>query len=805
MDIEKIISKLSLEEKASLCSGKGFWNTKTIERLGIAPIMVSDGPHGLRKQEAGEDNLGLGDSIKAVCFPTASCIASSFDREMIFDYGKSLGQQCQGENVNVILGPAVNIKRSPLCGRNFEYFSEDPYLTGEIAANYINGVQSQGVGTSIKHFAANNQEKRRMSVSSEVDERAFREIYLYSFEKAVKESQPWTVMCSYNKINGTYASENNRLLNQILRDEWGFDGLVVSDWGAVSDRVKGIESGLDLEMPSSGNYNTDKIVKAVKNGKLSEEKLNTAVRNVLNLVDKALENNKERQIFDRNHHLKKAIEYAEKSMVLLKNNGVLPLKKDKKIAFIGAFAKTPRYQGSGSSRINSFRTISALDAVKGIDNISYAQGYNTKEDKVDLKLENEALLCAKNADVAVIFAGLTDSFESEGFDRTTLEMPKCQNELIEKICKVQKNVVVVLHNGSPVSMPWLDNVSAVLECYLGGDGVGKAQTNILFGNTCPSGKIAETFPINLEDVSSSSNFPGNEKTVEYRESIYVGYRYFDKAKKNVLFPFGFGLSYTQFDYSDLKLSSKTQRRGKEIKVSFKIKNIGNYDGAEIAQIYVAPKNNKTFKAVKELKGFEKVYLKSGEEKEVTVTLDDRAFSHYDTNQNDWLMESGNYEILVASSSEDIRLSEKITVKGDDFEVIEVPQCYVDGDVSDVSREDFEKLLGRALPISEKPEGEKITIYDTLEDAKNTKWGRRIRSLILKVTSMMSNTSLGDGSMLACTVFETPITRYITMTEGKFTEEMAKSLANILNGDKTAKNVGIILKNIPAMVYKLLKK
>ena len=803
MNIDKIISEMTLEEKAALCSGKNFWEGAEVERLGLKSVFYSDGPHGLRKQNASGDNLGLSKSIKATCFPTASCIASSFDRKLLRQYGKSLGEQCVAENVDVILGPGVNIKRSPLCGRNFEYFSEDPYLTGEIASNFIKGVQSQKIGVSMKHFAVNNQEKRRMTISSEVDERAFREIYLSAFEKAVKEQQPYTIMCSYNKINGTLSSENELLLNKILRDEWGFDGVVVSDWGATNDRVQGIKAGLDVEMPGSGCVNTSKIIAAVKDGTLDENDLDKVVRRIVALIEKVKAPKNDNVVYDRNEHLKRAIKFAKESIVLLKNDSVLPLNKDKKIAVIGEFASKPRYQGSGSSRINSYKTISFLESLHDNDNYTYSQGYNTKRDVVDEALEAEAIYNAKNSDVAVVFAGLTDSFESEGFDRTSLEMPSCQNRLIEKICEVQENVVVVLHNGSPITMPWLDKVSAVVECYLAGDGVGIAQKHILFGKTNPSGKLAETFPKSLDDVSCKNNFPGNRNTVEYRESIYVGYRYYDKNDVDVLFPFGFGLSYTEFEYSSIKLNKKTKQNGQSITLSFKIKNIGNYDGAEVAQIYVRPTESKVFKAEKELKGFEKVFLKKGEEKEVQIVLSDRDFSHYDVASSDWKIESGKYNILVGSSSRDIRLEKMIEVKGDEIEALDVPECYMTGKVQDTSKENFEKLLGRQLP-DPNPEFDKITINDTIECASNSKWGKRVIKLINAITSTMTSTSMGDGSMLSNVIFETPISKFVTMTSGNFTEDSANKLVNILNDDDVSKNFLGILKGLPKMLIDFIR-
>lgn len=658
-DVKAIVKQMTLEEKAGMCSGKDFWHLKSVERLGIPEVMVSDGPHGLRKQDKEADHLGANESIKAVCFPTACATACSFDRELLETLGETLGDECQAENLSVILGPAVNIKRSPLCGRNFEYFSEDPYLASQMAAAHIKGVQSKNVGTSIKHFAANNQEHRRMSCSSEIDERTFREIYLAAFEAAVKESRPDTVMCSYNKINGTFASENHRLLTEILRDEWGFEGYVMSDWGAVNDRVKGLEAGLDLEMPASGGHTDAEIVEAVKTGVLDEAVLDTAVERILNIIFK-FSDNRQPGKFDKEADHNLAARIARESMVLLKNDGILPLKGEgQKIAFIGKFAEKPRFQGGGSSHINSFKVTSALDAVKKYADVSYAQGYDVKEDKVDEAMFAEAVETAEHADIAVVFAGLPDAFESEGYDREHMRMPECQNRLIAEIVKVQPNTVVVLHNGSPVEMPWADDVRGILESYLCGQAVGEAQADILFGRANPCGKLAETVPYKLSDNPSYLNFPGDGKTVEYREGVFVGYRYYDTKEMAVRYPFGYGLSYTTFEYSDLKLSAKEIKDTDTLTVSLKVKNTGSMAGKEIVQLYVADKTNAASRPVKELKNFAKVELAPGEEKVVAMELDKRSFAWYNTEISDWYAATGTYEILVGSSSRDILLKDAV--------------------------------------------------------------------------------------------------------------------------------------------------
>ena len=661
-DVKKIISEMTLEEKAGMCSGKDFWHLKGAERLEIPAVMVSDGPHGLRKQAEEADHLGLNESIKAVCFPTACATACSFDRDLLEEMGERIGDECQAENLSVILGPAVNIKRSPLCGRNFEYFSEDPYLASQMAAAHIKGVQSKNVGTSIKHFAANNQEHRRMSCSSEIDERTLREIYLAAFETAIKEAKPDTVMCSYNRINGEFASENHWLLTEVLRDEWGFEGYVMSDWGAVNDRVKGLKAGLELEMPGSGG-NTDKeIVEAVKNGELEESVLDRAVERILNIVFKFTDNRQEGK-FDLEEDHKLAAKIAGESMVLLKNEGVLPIPvQGKKIAFIGKFAETPRFQGGGSSHINSFKITSALEAVKDVAQVTYAQGYDVKEDVIDQVMLDQAVEVAKEADVAVIFAGLPDAFESEGYDRSHMRMPDCQNTLISEIAKVQENIVVVLHNGSPVEMPWADQVKGILEAYLGGQAVGQAEVDILFGKVNPSGKLAETIPYKLSDNPSYLNFPGDGQKVEYKEGVFVGYRYYDAKEMPVRYPFGYGLSYTTFEYKDLQLSADKIKDTDKLKVRLKVKNTGNRAGKEIVQLYVADKTGAAIRPVKELRNFVKVELQPQEEKTVEMELDKRSFAWYNTEIHDWYAASGEYEILAAASSRDIRLKKTVYVE-----------------------------------------------------------------------------------------------------------------------------------------------
>ena len=626
-------------------------------------MMVSDGPHGLRKQDQEADHLGVNDSIKAVCFPAGCGTAASFNRELITGMGEVLGEECQAEGVGVILGPAVNIKRSPLCGRNFEYYSEDPMVASEMAGALIKGVQSKNVGTSIKHFLANNQETRRMSSSSEVDERTLREIYLAAFEGAVSSQKPWTVMCSYNKINGTYAAEHKEALTDILRGEWGFDGFVVSDWGAVNNRVPDLEAGLDLEMPASGGINDEQIVDAVKEGRLEESVLDRAVERILNIVYRFQENRNDSAVFDRDKDHEYAKKVAEETIVLLKNeDGLLPLSEKEEIAFIGKYARQPRFQGGGSSHINSHKVTGAWDVVKDWGNITFAEGYGDQEDVTDEALIAEAVEKAGKAKAAVIFAGLPDAFESEGFDRSHMGMPNCQNELINRVAAVQPNTIVVLHNGSPVEMPWADQVKGIVEAYLSGQAVGAAVVDILFGKVNPSAKLPETFPYKLEDNPSYLYYLGEGDKVEYREGVFVGYRYYDTKKMDVRFPFGYGLSYTTFAYSNLKLSAAQIKDTDTLTVSVDVTNTGSMAGKEVVQLYVSDVESTVIRPVKELKGFDKVDLQPGETKTVTFTLGKRAFAYWNTQIHDWHVESGEFRILVGKSSRDIQLEETVTVE-----------------------------------------------------------------------------------------------------------------------------------------------
>ncbi len=660
----ELTAQMTLEEKASLLSGVDFWYTRAIDRLGIKPVMMTDGPHGLRKQGQEKDHLGINDSARAVCFPPACASTASFDRDLLRRLGERIGEQCQHEEVAINLGPAINIKRSPLCGRNFEYMSEDPYLAGEMAVHIVQGIQSKNIGVSVKHFAGNNQEHRRMSSDSVIDERTLREIYLPAFEAAVKRAKPWTLMCSYNKLNGEFASQNKWLLTDLLRGEWGFDGFVMSDWGAVSDRVNGVAAGLDLEMPGSGGVTDALVVQAVREGRLDEKEVDRSVERILTVISRYFEHAAPDTPWDMEADHVLAGKMAADCMVLLKNEaGVLPLKKGEKVLIIGEFAAKPRYQGGGSSHVNAFRVTSLLDAVKGSPDVSYAQGYRILSDETDEALLDEALEAAETADKVVIVAGLPESYESEGYDRSHMRIPPCQNILIEKIAEVNRNTVVLLYNGSPVEMPWADRVRGIIEGYLGGQNLGEANRAVLWGDVNPSGRLPETMPLRLEDTPCFLSYGGEGNTAVYHEGVFTGYRYYTKKQVPVRFPFGAGLSYTTFAYANLRLSAEQLTDQETLQVSVDVTNTGSVPGKEVVQLYVSDPESEVFRPVRELKGFEKILLAPGETKTVTFTLDSRAFAYWNTQIHDWYVETGVFEIQIAKNAEDVILSAPVTVEG----------------------------------------------------------------------------------------------------------------------------------------------
>ena len=661
-DIATLLAQLTLEEKAALCTGASMWTTVPIERLGIPAIKMTDGPHGVRCVP--DVTAVSADSLPATCFPTASCLAATWDPDLIRQVGEALGQEARALGVNVLLGPGVNMKRSPLCGRNFEYYSEDPFLAGGLAAAFVAGVQSQGVGTSVKHFAANNQETERLRIDAVVDERTLREIYLPAFEAAVKKGRPWTVMCAYNKLNGVYCSEHQGLLTDILKREWGFDGLVVSDWGAVHDRVKALQGGLDLEMPGPQPRRTQAVIDAVRSGALDEAVLDEAVRRILSMVFKAAQTSLGGE-FDVDGHHALARRVAGEGIVLLKNNGILPLRTPRRIAVIGRSAKEPHFQGGGSSHVNPTRVDIPFDEVQklaGDAQVTYAEGYPAGR-AFDQALIDEAAAAARAADVALLFIALPAFIESEGYDRSDLGLTPQQVTLIQAVCAAQPNAVVILNNGSALTMgEWLDGPAAVLEAWMMGQAGGGAIADVLFGKVNPSGRLAETFPRKLADTPAYLNFPGGAGQVRYGEGIFIGYRYYDAKEMPVLFPFGYGLSYTTFAYSNPRLSAEVFDDVEGVSVMVDVTNAGTVAGKEVVQVYVHDRQSKLVRPPKELKGFAKVELQPGETKTVTIPLDFRAFAYYHPSYRQWITEDGEFDILIGASAADIRCSLTATLR-----------------------------------------------------------------------------------------------------------------------------------------------
>jgi beta-glucosidase len=780
------MNKISLEDKARLCSGKNFWELESV--LDLPNIMVTDGPHGLRKQTADPDHLGISQSVQATCYPTAVGLASSWDNDLLYQVGEHLGEECRSERVSVLLGPGANIKRNPLCGRNFEYFSEDPFLTGHIAKSFINGVQSKGIGTSMKHFVANNQETMRMAVDTFVDERTLRELYLKGFEIAVKEAQPWTVMCSYNKLNGTYLSENKKLLQDILKDEWGHTGLVVTDWGACNDRVEGLKSGQELEMPGGTDTNAKLIVKAIQEGKLSIETLNARVERVIDLILKSLPVlKKEHTPYDKEVHHQFSRRVAADTMVLLQNNDkILPLSEKQSIALIGAFAETPRYQGSGSSLINPTKVGTALESFTSLlgDRVKYAKGYNPKKDIMEQDLVEEAISIAKEQDVVILMIGLTDAFESEGFDRTHLNIPNNHLVLVDEIVKANPNIVVCLSNGSPIIMPWKDKVKAILEQYLAGQASGEALVDVLYGKVNPNAKLAETFPNRIDEFPSNKNFPGLPRQVEYREGLYVGYRYYDSVDKDPLFPFGYGLSYTTFKYSDLLV-----RVQKDITVEFKIENIGNYDGKEIAQVYISMPDSAIYRPAQELKGYKKVSIKSGEAKKVKITISKKDLEIY---QDKFVIEDGIYTIRIGASSKDIRLQTNFSIKGKTLEQdANIPYKNISVDF-EPTREQFETILGSRIP--EYPSLRPFTMNSVIGELQGTFVGRQIKGVITKqfTSHIADDADESMKRMVEAMAGELPFRALVMLSAGAMPIGRAEGLLDLMN-KKPIKGIFKIIK------------
>ena len=777
MKYQDIIEKMTIEEKAAFLSGKGEWQTRDFERLGIPSIFCSDGPHGIRKQAGAGDHLGLNESLPATCFPTAATIANSWNTELGEELGKTLGEEAMAEGVNVLLGPGLNIKRSPLCGRNFEYFSEDPYLAGKMAASYVRGIQSQGVYACPKHFAVNSQELRRMAMNSVLDERTLREIYLTGFEIAVKEGKAKTIMSAYNEVNGTYANENKHLLTDILRDDWGFDGIVITDWGASNDHALGVAAGSNLEMPNPGLDSARELIAAVESGKISIEDVDARVDELLDAVMTLYVNAQGKSDeFDKPAHHKVARQAAAESTILLKNvDNILPLKPGAKVAIIGDFAFVPRYQGAGSSLVNptKIETVSEVIGNYDLQVIGSSRGYSRTGEE-DAATKKEALDIAKRADVVLFFFGLNEDSESEGMDRTHMRIPQNQINLLQELGQVNKNLVGVISAGSAIEMPWHHYFKALLHCYLNGQAGAGAVMDILTGSVCPSGKLSETIPRRLEDTPAYRYYPSTERTSEYRESLYVGYRYYDTAEIPVLYPFGFGLSYTSFEYSDLEVGQD--------KVSFTIKNVGQMAGAEVAQLYVSLPGAKVFRPKKELKGFTKVFLKPGESKKVEITFDDKTFRYWNVKTNKWEVEGGQYEIHVGASSVDLRLSGKITKDATTAELPYVEEempSYYSGKIETVEDAEFEKLLGRSIPDG-KWSGQ-LTANDAMCQMYYAKSGLA-RFAYKRLTAMKKKADeSGKPDLNVLFIYNMPFRAMAKMTGGAVSMDMVDGIVQIVNG------------------------
>ena len=770
-----IITKLNLEQKCALLSGAETFKTRGMPEHGIPQIWLSDGPHGLRKQAGESDHLGLNPSVPATCFPTASAVANSWDAALGEEIGAALGEEAAAQEVSVVLGPGLNMKRNPLCGRSFEYFSEDPYLAGKLAAGYIRGIQSKGVAACPKHFAVNSQETRRMASDSIVDERTLREIYLTGFEIAVKEGHPRSIMSSYNLVNGTYANENKHLLMGILRGEWGFDGAVITDWGGSNDHALGVKNGSTLEMPAPGGDSVRELLAAVESGKITESDIDARLSELLPLVfdTKAALDAAPRE-FDAAAHHALARRAAEESLVLLKNEGaLLPLAAGSKVAVIGDFAKNPRYQGAGSSMVNSTQVDVLLDKLidSELNVIGYQQGFD-RHGKPDAALQKSACELATQADTVILCMGLDEIAESEGLDRSNLRRAQNQVDLLQAVAAVNPKIVVVLYSGSVVETPWLDNCQALLYAALGGQAGAGAVADALTGKVNPCGKLAETWPLAYADIPSAADFATRRKTVEYREGLYIGYRYFTTAEKAVRFPFGYGMSYTTFAYSDMAADEQG--------VSLTVTNTGSVAGTEIVQLYVAKKNSELFRPAKELKGFARVTLAPGEKQRITIMLDDKAFRFWNVKANRWEIEGGEYELLVGASVEDIRLCEKISVHGTatvhPYEDVDL-DCYYKGDVLSVSDADFEKLLGHPIPDDKTKIDRNLTLGELNHARSPLGW------LVWLVLTILLDVSYKRGKPDLNVLFQynMPLRALAKMTNGAISMGMVDGIVMELQG------------------------
>lgn len=773
MIIDETINSLTLEEKAAFLQGWSTWTSYEKKDSGIPVCFLSDGPHGLRKQAGTGDHLGLNASIPATCFPTAATMANSWDEALGEELGRALGREAAANGVNVLLGPGLNMKRSPLCGRNFEYFSEDPYLAGKMAAAYIRGIQENGVAACPKHFAVNSQELRRMAMDSVVDERTLREIYLTGFEIAVKEGKPRSIMSSYNKVNGTYANENAHLLKEILRDDWGFDGFVVTDWGADNDHALGVKNGSNLVMPAPGPDAAIGLVNAVKEGRVSEADLDERLKELFRVLASADEAMKKApKSFDKDAHHALARKCAEQSIVLLENDGILPLDRNAVVGIIGDFARKPRYQGAGSSMVNPTRLDNLYDCLRaaGVSIAGYAQGFDRRKPNPDQKLIDEAVRVAEAAPVVLLCVGLDEIAESEGMDRSNMELSKGQQELIEAVCKVNRNVVLMLSGGSPFVIP--GSFRAAIHGYLGGQAGAGAMADALLGKVNPSGKLNETWPLQLEDTPSYPYFPSKERTAEYREGLYIGYRYYDTANIPVRYPFGHGLSYTTFLYSDI--------HAEKDRVTFTIANVGAWDGAEVAQVYVSCKDGNVFRPQKELKGFAKVFLKAGESRTVSVSLDDKAFRYFNVKTNRWEVESGIYTISVASDAAHVRLSANIRVEGTNAPApYGALPGYESGRITRISEEEYRDLLGH--PIPDGHWGGELTRNDAICQLYYAKTGAA--RLVYKILTHMKEKSEAKGipDLNILFVYNMPFRALAKMSGGLMSDRMVDDVVLLVNG------------------------
>lgn len=788
---KEIIDKMTIEEKALMMSGKNTWETQDFEKYGIQSMTMSDGPHGLRRQAGAGDHLGLNASLPATCFPTAAAVANSWDEALAELIGMALAEEAVTMDVNVILGPGLNIKRSPLCGRNFEYFSEDPYLAGKMAAGYIRGIQSKGIAACPKHFAANSQELRRMANNSVVDERTFREIYTTGFEIAVKEGHAKAIMSAYNEINGVYANENSHLLQEILVDEWGFDGIVISDWGGSNDHALGVKNGSHLEMPGTGKSGMNDILKAIYEGELEEEVLDQRLDELLGVIFDTHKSTEEavHQDFDAEAHNELARRAAQESIVLLKNDdNILPLSSTKaKIAIIGDFARNPRYQGAGSSLVNPAKNPeSFLDVIANsdFDIIGYEQGY-VRNKKPNMQKQKAAVELAKKADIVLLFAGLDEASESEGLDREHMRMPDAQNNLINEITTVNQNVIVVLSAGSPIEMPWYSYVKAIVHGYLGGQAGASAMLSVLNGGYCPSGRLNETYPQYYKDTPAYNYYPGAERNSEFREGPYVGYRYYTTVGKKTRFPFGFGLSYTSFEYSCFSVN--------EDGVLFAITNTGNVKGTEVAQLYIGRKSDTVYRPVRELKGFKRVTLEPGEKQFVTIPFDDKSFRFFDTRTNTWEIETGTYDIMIGKDAEHIIFEEQLMVDGtvpDGRYSSQSTPDYFSGSIRKVRDDEFEKIYGRSLP--QNSWNGDIHMNDAVCQLYYGKGvlGRLICFGLKNAISISKKRGVPSLNLLFN--YNMPIRGYAKMTGGAVTMEMARALTEMANGHRI-KGTGHLIK------------